>query len=70
MLEIGKLSVQRILSDRSMTRECARWVPRLRNEDQIQSGASAEHESAMKDREVQYSTQILSYKIEVPHGLV
>ena len=40
------------------------------NEDQMQSRASPWHESAIKDREVQYSTQILSYKIEVPHGLV
>ena len=30
-LWIGKLSVQRILSGLSMTRVCARWVPRLLN---------------------------------------
>ena len=44
MLGIGKSSVQRILSDLSMTRVCARWVPLLLNEDQMQSRASASKE--------------------------
>ena len=35
MLWIGKSSVQRILSDLSMTRVCALWVPRLLNEGQM-----------------------------------
>ena len=35
MLLIGKSCVQRILSDLSMTRVCALWVPRLLNEGQM-----------------------------------
>ena len=38
---IGKSSVQRILSDLSMTKVCARWVPPLLHEDQMQSRDSA-----------------------------
>ena len=44
MLGIGKSSVQRILPDLSMSRVCARGVPRLRNEDQMQSRASTSKE--------------------------
>ena len=43
-LGIGKSSVQRTLSDLSMTRVCARRVPFLLNEDQMQSRASASKE--------------------------
>ena len=44
MLGIGKSSVQRILSNLSMIRVCARWVPLLLHEDQMQSRASASKE--------------------------
>ena len=44
MLRIGKSSVQRILSDLSMTIVCARYVPQLLNEDKMQSIASASKE--------------------------
>ena len=46
MLGIGKSSGQMILSDLSMTRVhvCARWVPLLRHEDQMQSRTSASEE--------------------------
>ena len=44
MLGIRKSSVQRILSNLSMIRVCARWVPLLLHEDQMQSRASASKE--------------------------
>ena len=44
IIGIGRPSVKRILSDLSMTRVCAQWVPRLLNEDQRQSRASASEE--------------------------
>ena len=44
MLGKGKSSVQGILSDLSVIRVCARWVPLLLHEDQMQSRASASKE--------------------------
>ena len=44
MLEIGKSSVQRILSDLSNTKVCARWVSLLLHEDQMQPRTSASKE--------------------------
>ena len=41
MLGIGKSSVQRVMSDLSMTRICEQWVPHQLNKDQMQSRASA-----------------------------
>ena len=56
MLEIGKSSVQRILSDLSMTnlKVCARLVPRLLNEDQMKSRAFASKEFLKIQRKVNY----------------
>ena len=41
MLGIGKSSVQRIMSNLSLTRICEQWVPHQLNKDQMQSRASA-----------------------------
>ena len=44
MIGVGKSSVQRILSDLSMTRVCARWVHRLLTEEQMQCRLSSSNE--------------------------